>query len=53
MTLDIPRHTQIGKLYKTKLRLLTIIESGPNIALIKLKKLNKPIQDSKKDMHND
>ena len=43
---DIPRQTQIGKLYKTKLGLPTIIESG-------LDTLWKLIQDAKKDIHYD
>ena len=37
LTSHIPRQTQIGKLYKTKLRLPTIIESGLDRALIKSK----------------
>ena len=37
LTSHIPRQTQIGKLYKTKLRLPTIIDSGLEIALIKSK----------------
>ena len=37
LTSDIPWQTQIWKLYKTKLRLPTIIESGLDRALIKSK----------------